>query len=66
VWDVASTLVSVEVPLGEDVLPPANKAAVQRAQAEDLNRTLRYQARAVCWAVCRTRIDAWPAYTRAA
>jgi hypothetical protein len=45
VWDVASTLVSVELPLGEEVLPAASKAAVQRAKSEDLNQTLQYQVR---------------------
>ncbi|KAF8060467.1 hypothetical protein HT031_004643 [Scenedesmus sp. PABB004] len=41
VWDVTSTLVSVSLPLGEELVP--NLQAVRRAQAEDLDRPLTYQ-----------------------
>eukprot|EP00879_Flechtneria_rotunda_P027139 GHRR01029013.1.p1 GENE.GHRR01029013.1~~GHRR01029013.1.p1 ORF type:complete len:201 (+),score=50.99 GHRR01029013.1:143-745(+) len=45
-WDVTSTLVDVQLPLGESVVP--NMAAVQRAQDEDLQRPLRYQVCMQC------------------
>lgn len=44
-WDVTSTLVSVDLPMGADALPAPNKAAVKRAEQEDLNKPLRYQVR---------------------
>jgi hypothetical protein len=43
VWDVTSTLVAVDLPMGADMLPAPNKAAVRRAEQEDLNKPLRYQ-----------------------
>jgi hypothetical protein len=43
VWDVTSTLVAVDLPMGADVLPAPNKAAVKRAEQEDLNKPMRYQ-----------------------
>eukprot|EP00775_Hariotina_reticulata_P012362 gene12362-12497_t len=41
VWDITSTLVSVELPLGADAVP--NLSSVRRAEQEDLNKPLRYQ-----------------------
>jgi len=41
VWDVTSTLVSVELPLGADAVP--NLSAVKRAEQEDLNKPLLYK-----------------------
>lgn len=41
VWDVTSTLVSVELPEGEAVVP--NIAAVRRAQQQDLQQPMQYQ-----------------------
>jgi hypothetical protein len=43
VWDVTSTLVAVDLPMGADMLPAPNKAAVRRAEQEDLNKPLTYQ-----------------------
>ncbi|MEW5319254.1 MAG: hypothetical protein WDW38_010417 [Sanguina aurantia] len=45
VWDVASTLVKVETPLGLQALP--DKRVIERAQKEDLNQTLKYQVQFV-------------------
>ncbi len=42
VWDVQSTLVKVETPLGQDMLADGGKA-VERARQEDLNRTDQYR-----------------------
>ncbi|WIA14970.1 hypothetical protein OEZ85_001679 [Tetradesmus obliquus] len=41
VWDVTSTLVSVELPEGEAVVP--NIAAVRRAEQQDLAKPMQYQ-----------------------
>lgn len=40
---MTSTLVAVDLPMGDDVLPAPNKAAVKRAEQEDLNKPMRYQ-----------------------
>lgn len=44
-FDAASTLVSADAPLGEGALPPGSAAALARARAEDLGKTLMYRAR---------------------
>lgn len=56
--------VDVQLPQGSEVLPAANKAAVQRAEQEDLNKPLRYQVRGAfahgLWAVAGGCPHTWP------
>lgn len=50
-WDVVSTLVKVDTPLGEDILPDIRM--LRRAQQEDLGHPLTYQV-GMCFTCCST------------